>query len=69
MAEPPKSELNAGLCSSCLNARRIASDRGSVFIMCKVSAIDPAFPKYPRLPVLSCSAYSPGSESTRDASS
>jgi hypothetical protein len=37
--------------------------------MCKVSAIDPAFPKYPGLPVLSCSAYAPAAESPREASS
>jgi hypothetical protein len=62
-------KIDAGLCSRCRHAREIASDRGSVFIMCQFSAIDPSFPKYPRLPVLSCTAYSPGSESPPDASS
>jgi hypothetical protein len=46
-----------GLCASCTHARRIASDRGSVFILCELSFTDPRFPKYPRLPVLSCSGH------------
>ncbi len=47
----------AGLCASCAHARRIESDRGSVFILCELSLADPRFPKYPRLPVLSCEGY------------
>ena len=47
----------AGLCSSCVYGRRIESDRGSQFILCGRSATDPAFPKYPCLPVLACSGY------------
>ena len=50
-------KMNAGLCSSCANARLIESDRGSVFIMCKLSFVEPRFAKYPRLPVLACSGY------------
>ena len=33
------------------------SDRGSTFYMCQLSVTDPAFPKYPRLPVLKCGGY------------
>jgi GrpB-like predicted nucleotidyltransferase (UPF0157 family) len=47
----------AGLCALCVHARRIESDRGSVFILCQLSASDPRFAKYPRLPVLSCAGY------------
>jgi len=47
----------AGLCASCKNVRRIISDRGSRFFLCELSKTDPRFPKYPRLPVLSCSGY------------
>ena len=54
--EPP-----TGLCAGCTHARRIESVRGSVFILCQLSATDPRFPKYPRLPVLQCSGYSPRS--------
>src|SRR5687767_11879710 len=46
-----------GLCAICRHARRITSDRGSVFVMCGLSKVDPAFPKYPPLPVLSCSGF------------
>lgn len=47
----------AGLCARCRFARRIESSRGSEFILCELSASDPAFPKYPRLPVIECSGY------------
>jgi hypothetical protein len=47
----------AGLCESCRFTRQIESDRGSIFYLCERSATDPAFPKYPRLPVLQCPGY------------
>jgi hypothetical protein len=47
----------AGLCADCRFMRRMKSDRGSTFYFCERSATDPAFPKYPRLPVLECSGY------------
>ncbi len=49
--------IPAGLCADCLHARRIESERGSVFVMCQLSATDANFAKYPRLPVLSCAGY------------
>ncbi len=48
-----------GLCRNCQHARRIESDRGSIFLMCELSFEDPRFVKYPRLPVLACSGYRP----------
>ena len=39
--------------------RRVQSDRGSVFYQCQLSATDPSFPKYPRLPVLHCAGHEP----------
>lgn len=48
-----------GLCARCAHARRIHSARGSEFLLCELSKIDPAFPKYPRLPVMSCAGYEP----------
>jgi len=54
-----------GLCSSCLHARPIESDRGSHFFLCALSATDPAFPKYPRLPVLRCPGYEPSTPAGR----
>jgi GrpB-like predicted nucleotidyltransferase (UPF0157 family) len=53
----PISKNAAGLCADCVHARRIESARGSVFFLCELSLTDPAFAKYPRLPVISCSGY------------
>jgi hypothetical protein len=46
-----------GLCADCRHARRVKSDRGSVFWRCELSVSDPSFPKYPRLPVRECRGY------------
>jgi len=47
----------AGLCDSCTHGRQIESDRKSFFILCELALTDSRFPKYPRLPVLSCAGY------------
>jgi len=60
--KPPESAASrdaVGLCASCAHLRVITSDKGSRFYMCLLSATDPRFPKYPRLPVLRCSGYRP----------
>jgi quercetin dioxygenase-like cupin family protein len=46
-----------GLCAACAHVETIRSDRGAVFYLCKLSAGDSHFPKYPRLPVRSCAGY------------
>jgi hypothetical protein len=48
----------AGLCADCAYSKIVRSDRGVAFYQCLRSFTDPAFPKYPRLPVLKCSGYS-----------
>ncbi|HVR97855.1 MAG TPA: hypothetical protein VMW27_14650 [Thermoanaerobaculia bacterium] len=48
----------AGLCASCVHLRVVASKR-SVFVRCGLAEVDPAFPKYPRLPVMACPGYTP----------
>jgi hypothetical protein len=53
----PNRDESVGLCASCVHVQMIRSDRGSVFYLCKLSATNPRFPKYPRLPVLSCEGY------------
>ena len=58
---------SVGLCSDCTHSRRVESERGSVFWLCQLSATDSRFPKYPRLPVLSCPGYAPGSVPKDDA--
>ncbi|HTC58560.1 MAG TPA: hypothetical protein VK691_00395 [Solirubrobacteraceae bacterium] len=48
---------NAGLCETCRHRRLVPNTRGSVFSLCERSRTDPAYPRYPRLPVLSCRGY------------
>jgi hypothetical protein len=48
-----------GLCGACLQARVITSERGSQFLLCGAAKSDPRLSKYPRLPVISCVAFSP----------
>lgn len=52
-----------GLCDSCLHQRLVPNTRGSVFSLCERSKTDPAYPRYPRIPVLSC----PGFERRRES--
>jgi hypothetical protein len=35
----------------------ISNTRGSSFSMCERSKTDPAFPKYPRVPVVECEGF------------
>ena len=53
----------AGLCASCRFADVITSSKSSTFYKCRLSDTDPAFRKYPILPVLTCGGYQP----TKDA--
>ena len=55
--EPRQAAATDGLCATCAHAQEIRSDRGSRFVMCGLSKTDPSFPRYPRLPVLSCAGY------------
>ena len=47
----------AGLCPKCGNVQVITSSRGSTFYLCRVSARDKRFPKYPGQPVVRCIGY------------
>ncbi len=58
-ADSPASIPDAGLCARCRNARVVVSGRGSRFLLCALSRIDPRFPRYPRLPVLTCPGFDP----------
>jgi hypothetical protein len=58
---PPR----AGLCDSCRHQRLVRNTRGSQFSLCERSKHDPAYPRYPRLPVVRCAGFEkrePGSE-------
>lgn len=52
--------MAVGLCKTCRHCKPITNARGSVFYWCRLSETDPAYPKYPRLPVLKCGGYNPG---------
>jgi hypothetical protein len=52
-------QQRVGLCVECRRMRRIVSERGSVFFLCRLSVTDASFPKYPRLPVRQCPGFSP----------
>lgn len=58
MSERPQAPP-AGLCDGCLQQRLVPNRRGSVFSLCERSREDPAYPRYPRLPVLSCPGFEP----------
>jgi hypothetical protein len=49
-----------GLCRTCVHLRLAASAR-SVFVRCGLAETDPAFPRYPSLPVARCAGYRPAS--------
>lgn len=48
-----------GLCASCVFRRDVETTRGAVFVLCRRSESDPAFPRYPRLPVVACPGWEP----------
>ncbi len=54
--------IDPGLCAACIHGRPIRSARGSSFWLCGRSATDPAFPRYPGLPVVACRGFEPDAE-------
>jgi hypothetical protein len=50
---------NSGLCDNCVHQQLVPNTRGSVFSLCQRSREDPAYPRYPRVPVLECPGYEP----------
>jgi hypothetical protein len=55
-----------GLCGSCRNARIVESRRGSRFYLCLLAGPGSPYPKYPSLPVVTCTGYDPVSEREDD---
>jgi hypothetical protein len=45
-----------GLCADCQHGRIVPGGR-STFYLCRRSLTDPAYPKYPPLPVIACRGY------------
>jgi hypothetical protein len=64
MSSPPARPggPQAGLCDTCVHRQLVPNTRGSVFSLCTRSREDPAYVRYPRLPVLAC----PGHERLSD---
>ena len=52
MPAPP-----VGLCDSCRHQRVVRNTRGSSFSLCERSREDDRYPRYPRLPVVSCPGH------------
>lgn len=48
--------VSPGLCSRCEHLRASRSP-GRVFVRCALAAVDPSFPRYPRLPVVDCGGF------------
>ena len=46
-----------GLCGECAHRQLVRSARGSEFLMCGLAKQDDRFPKYPRLPKLTCEGF------------
>ncbi|MCG8588021.1 MAG: hypothetical protein MJE66_01895 [Proteobacteria bacterium] len=52
-----QSDPSVGLCSRCRFARVTRSARGSSFWRCGKADEDPAFARYPSLPVVRCGGF------------
>ena len=48
-----------GLCDSCRHQQLVPNTRGSVFSLCLRSRTDPAYPRYPQIPVTACPGHEP----------
>jgi hypothetical protein len=51
--------MQAGLCDACRHQQVVGTTRGTAYSLCLRSKTDPAYPKYPRLPVLRCPGFEP----------
>ena len=54
--------VNPGLCETCTHVQIVRSSKGSSFVLCRLSEVDPAFRRYPTLPVITCRGYERGPE-------
>jgi hypothetical protein len=46
-----------GLCAACAWSRAVPSSRGATYVRCARAETDPAYDRYPRLPVVACPGY------------
>ena len=54
----PSNQRDVGLCETCAHVQVVISARQKTFYLCRLSASDARFPKYPSLPVRACDGYS-----------
>jgi hypothetical protein len=54
----------AGLCAQCRHCQQVTNARGSTFFRCGRADSEPAFVRYPRLPVSRCAGCEPLPDST-----
>jgi hypothetical protein len=55
----------AGLCDTCVHQQIVRNTRGSSFSLCRRSRTEPAYPKYPPLPVVACPGHEPRAQPER----
>ena len=48
---------DVGLCATCRFVRLVSSVRNATYYRCGRSDEDPAYARFPRLPVVSCAGY------------
>jgi hypothetical protein len=53
--------MTPSLCETCKNVREVRTAR-SRFLLCELSVICSAYPKYPPQPVVRCDGYRPRAE-------
>jgi len=54
------------LCEACGRVREVITPKGSRFLLCQLFDSDPAYPKYPRQPVVHCDGYRPKETNEQD---
>ena len=47
------------LCETCASMLAVVTPKGSRFLLCQLSRIDPAYPKYPPQPIVRCAGHQP----------
>jgi hypothetical protein len=67
-APAPPGAKGAGLCDSCAHQQIVRNTRGSSFSLCRRSREDPAYPRYPRIPVIECPGYEPSTAAGGESS-
>jgi hypothetical protein len=51
--------VDNGLCDRCIHQQLVRNTRGSAFSLCLRSRTEPAYPRYPRVPVAACPGFAP----------